>query len=49
MPRKGHSEEEIVGALRLVEGGQKVSEICREMVCRSRHSTAGNGATLGWD
>lgn len=31
MPRKGHSEEEIVRALRLAEGGQKVSEICREM------------------
>jgi putative transposase len=31
MPRKGHSEEEIVRALRQAEGGQKVSEICREM------------------
>jgi putative transposase len=31
MPRKGHNEEEIVRALRLAEGGQKVSDICREM------------------
>jgi putative transposase len=31
MPRKGHTEEEMVRALRLVEGGQKVSDICREM------------------
>jgi putative transposase len=31
MPRKGHSEEEIVRALRQAEGGQKMSEICREM------------------
>jgi putative transposase len=31
MPRKGHSEEQIVYALRQVEGGQKVSEVCREM------------------
>jgi putative transposase len=31
MPRKGHSEEEMVRALRLAEGGQKVSDICREM------------------
>jgi len=31
MPRKGHSEEQIVYALRQVEGGKKVSEICREM------------------
>jgi putative transposase len=31
MPRKGDSEEKIVYALRQVEGGKKVSEICREM------------------
>ncbi len=31
MPRKGHSEEQIVDALRQVEGGKKVSEICREL------------------
>jgi len=31
MPRKGHSEEQIVYALRQVESGKKVSEVCREM------------------
>ena len=31
MPRKGHSEEKILYALRQVEAGKKVSEICREM------------------
>ena len=31
MPRKGHSEEKIVYALRQVEAGKKVSDICREM------------------
>lgn len=31
MPRKGHSEEKIVYALRQAEGGKKVGEICREM------------------
>ena len=31
MPRKGHSEEQILFALRQVEGGQKVSEVCREV------------------
>jgi putative transposase len=31
MPRKGHSEEKIMYALRQVEGGKKVSEVCREM------------------
>src|ERR1700693_2055076 len=31
MLRKGHTEEQIVYALRQVEGGKKVSEVCREM------------------
>ena len=31
MPRKGQSEEKIVYALRQVEAGKKVSEVCREM------------------
>jgi len=31
MPGKGHSEEQIVYALRQIEGGKKVSEVCREM------------------
>jgi putative transposase len=31
MPRKGHTEEQIVYALRQSEGGKKVAEICREM------------------
>src|SRR5919112_313676 len=31
MARKGHSEEQIVYAIRQVEAGKKVSDICREM------------------
>ncbi len=31
MPRKGHSEEQIVYALRQAEVGKKVGDICREM------------------
>jgi putative transposase len=31
MPRKGQSEEKIVFALRQVEGGKKVADVCREM------------------
>jgi putative transposase len=31
MPRKGHSEEKIMYALRQVEAGKTVSEVCREM------------------
>lgn len=30
MPNKGHSEEQILRALRQAEAGAKVSEICRE-------------------
>ena len=31
MPRKGHTEEQIVYALRQAEAGKKVSDLCREM------------------
>ena len=31
MPRKGHSEEQIVYAIRQVEAGKKVTDVCREM------------------
>jgi putative transposase len=30
MPRKGHSEEEIVAVLQQVEGGTKVGDVCRK-------------------
>jgi len=30
MPRKGHTEEQIMHALRQAEAGKKVSDICRE-------------------
>lgn len=31
MPRKRHSEEKIIYALKQVEGGAKTQEICREL------------------
>ena len=31
MPRKGHSEEKILYAIRQAEGGKKVGDLCREM------------------
>jgi putative transposase len=31
MPRKGHTEEQIMRAWREAEGGKKVGDICREM------------------
>jgi putative transposase len=30
MPRKGHTEEQIMTALRQAETGKKVSDVCRE-------------------
>ncbi len=48
MPGKPHSEEQIVYALRQVEGGKKVSEVCR-WGHRSKRFTAGGADTQGWD
>jgi putative transposase len=31
MPRKAHTDEQIMTALRRAEAGQKVSDICREL------------------
>jgi len=31
MPKKGHTEEQIIGALKQYEGGEKVAEICRKL------------------
>ena len=31
MPRKGHTEEQVVAALQQVESGAKVAEVCRKM------------------
>jgi putative transposase len=31
MPRKGHTEEQIVGVLRQVEAGARVAEVCRKV------------------
>lgn len=31
MPGKGHTEEQIMHALRQAEGGKKVGDICREL------------------
>ena len=31
MPRKGQTEEQILQALRQVEGGEKVVEVCRKL------------------
>ena len=30
-PRRGHTEEQILQALRQAEGGERVAEVCRKM------------------
>jgi putative transposase len=31
MPKKGHTEEQIIGALKQYESGDKVADICRKL------------------
>ena len=31
MPKKGHSEEQIIAALKQQEGGEKTADICRKL------------------
>jgi putative transposase len=31
MPKKGHSEEQIIGALKQYDSGEKVADICRKL------------------
>jgi len=49
MPRKGHTEEQILQAFRQVEGGEKAVEICRKLASASRLSTPGSKSILGLD
>ena len=44
MPRKSHSEEQIVYAIRQVEAGKKVTDVCREMGVSAQASTTGSSA-----
>jgi putative transposase len=31
MPKKGHSEEQIIAALKQYEGGEKTADVCRKL------------------
>ena len=31
MPKKGHSEEQIISALKQYEGGEKTADVCRKL------------------
>ena len=49
MPRKGHSEEQIIRALREAEGGKKAADICRELGVSQQAFYSWNGGMPGWD
>jgi hypothetical protein len=46
MPRKGHSDEKIVFALRQLEGGKDVGEYVGKWACRRRCPSATAGAAV---
>jgi len=48
MPKKGHTEEQIIGALKQYESGEKVAEICRKLGSARRRSTPGKSSMPGW-
>jgi Transposase len=37
MPNKGHTEEQIIAALKQYEGGEKVTDICRKLSVQPGH------------
>ena len=45
MPRKGRSNEEIIHALHQVEGGEKVSEVCRRLGVSEQRFTGGRNSS----
>ena len=46
MPKKGHTKEQIIGALKQYESGEKVAEICRKPA--RRRSTPGKSSMPEW-
>ena len=48
MPKKGHTEEQIVAVLRQVEAVAKVSELCRNVVISEATYYAWKKQYAGW-
>ena len=47
--KKGHSEEQILRALRQAEGGTRVADVCREHgISEATYTTSGRRSTRGW-
>jgi hypothetical protein len=47
MPKKGHSEEQIIAALKPYESGDKVAEICRKLGVSEATLMPHRGASVG--
>jgi hypothetical protein len=45
MPKKGHTEEEIIAALKQQEAGEKTTDICRKLGISQARRIGGAGAT----
>jgi len=48
MPKKGHTEEQIIAALKQSAGGEKTAEICRKLSSARRHFTCGRNSMQDW-
>jgi len=48
MPKKAHTEEQIVAALRQGEAGEKVGDICRKVGKAKGPTMPGKNSTPGW-
>ena len=49
MPKKTHTEEQIVAVLRQVEAGARVDDVCRRWGSARRPTTSGRGSIPGWE
>ena len=49
MPKKRHSEEQIVAALRQGQVGEKVAEICRRLGISEGRTTCGRSSMPDWE
>jgi hypothetical protein len=48
MPRKGHSEEQIIAALKQYESGDKVANICRKLGVSEATPLTAENPSFGW-
>ena len=49
MPKKGHTEEQIVAVLRQVEAGARVEEVCRKAGISEARTISGSGNIRAWE